>query len=324
MHLAEGLLPAGHVVATSIAAVPFVAWGWKGLAGGGSAGLARTRAQVATATALLFAVTLFPIPVPVVGMTSHMCATPVLALLVGVRRMVVPTLLVLAVQALLFAHGGLTTLGANLLTLGVLGPACGVALARLLRGARVPALPAVAVATFAADLAVYAADALILATFVRGQSASALSSVSRAWGTLTLALAPAQVPLAALEGALSLWLVATLVRGSPDRVPEWLRGTHVLAMRAGTGVAAALFALTFSAQPARAAGFQGLDDQVFAAAGHTAGRSPKPLLSFTRAVEGGELGRAVFGAAMLAAGFVLGCGYAGWRRRDRARAPERP
>ena len=65
---------------------------------------------MAGVTSLLFAATLLPLPVPVVGATSHICLTPVLALIVGVRRMVWPTFFVLLLQAVFFAHGGLTTL----------------------------------------------------------------------------------------------------------------------------------------------------------------------------------------------------------------------
>ncbi|MFK7827964.1 MAG: energy-coupling factor ABC transporter permease [Oligoflexales bacterium] len=41
------------------------------------------------AFALCFAVTLLPVPVPIVGASSHMCATPLLALIL-VPRLVKP------------------------------------------------------------------------------------------------------------------------------------------------------------------------------------------------------------------------------------------
>ena len=62
---------------------------------------------MAAITSVLFAATLLPLPVPVVGATSHICLTPLFALLVGVRRMVWPTFFILLLQALFFAHGGL-------------------------------------------------------------------------------------------------------------------------------------------------------------------------------------------------------------------------
>ena len=115
MHLAEGVLPFGQAIAWSALAAPTVYWSLRG----------EQRARrdtpsssviMAGVTSLLFAGTLLPLPVPVVGATSHICLTPVLALIVGVRRIVWPTFFVLLLQAVFFAHGGLTTLGVNTLT----------------------------------------------------------------------------------------------------------------------------------------------------------------------------------------------------------------
>ena len=90
MHLAEGVLPLGQAVAWSALAAPTVYWSLRREQ--------RTRRNtpsssvvMAGATSLLFAGTLLPLPVPVVGATSHICLTPVLALVVGVRRIVWPT-----------------------------------------------------------------------------------------------------------------------------------------------------------------------------------------------------------------------------------------
>ena len=44
--------------------------------------------MIAAVTSVLFAATLLPLPVPVVGATSHICLTPLFALIVGVRRVV--------------------------------------------------------------------------------------------------------------------------------------------------------------------------------------------------------------------------------------------
>ena len=132
MHLAEGVLPLSQAIAWSALAAPTVFWSLRGEQ--------RTRRNtpsssviMAGATSLLFAGTLLPLPVPVVGATSHICLTPVLALVVGVRRIVWPTFFVLLLQAVFFAHGGLTTLGVNVLTLGLLGPLTTVGLWALLR-----------------------------------------------------------------------------------------------------------------------------------------------------------------------------------------------
>lgn len=297
MHLAEGVLPPPHALACAAAAAPFV---WAGARQIKSVGTHR----VAMTTALLFAVTLFPVPVPIAGMSSHMCAAPVLALLLGASALVVPTTLVLIMQALFFAHGGLSTLGANVLTLGVAGPCAAVGIARVLRALRAPVPAAVFVACFGADLVVYGVDGLLLAAALA--EPGAFVSMTR---SLLLAMAPAQLPLALLEGALSVALVKALTQREGARLPVWLRPS---APRLGpTAVAGLVLALVATHPlPARASSFAGLDEQVFEAAARQAGRTPQPLLD----LEGGELGRALFGSAMLAAGFVLG---RGWRRLER-------
>ena len=125
MHIAEGILPLTHALAWAALAAPLVALSAHRVARLLREGDGAERALLGMAGALTFAVTLFPVPVPIAGVTSHMCATPVLALLLGPRRMVLPAALTLLLQAILFAHGGLTSLGANVLTLGVVGPLVG-------------------------------------------------------------------------------------------------------------------------------------------------------------------------------------------------------
>jgi cobalt/nickel transport system permease protein len=161
MHIAEGVLPARDALFWWVVATPALVWGFRRDAERGGEQEPEQRALEGMAVGLLFAMTSLPIPVPVAGATSHVCATPVLALLLGLRRVVLPTALVLFVQALFFAHGGLTTLGANVITLGVLGPAVAVLVARGLAGLRVPAFVAIVVACFLGNVAVYAGDTLI-------------------------------------------------------------------------------------------------------------------------------------------------------------------
>lgn len=296
MHLAEGILPASHAAACAALAAPAVVWSLRRV----------DRSALPTlgmASALLFAVTLFPMPVPIVGMTSHMCATPALALLLGSRRTVAAAFVVLLIQALLFAHGGLTTLGANVLTLGVVGPAVALLLARAGRAIGFGPAAVTAVTCAMADLTVYVADAGLLALGLAADGVSA----GPTFAALVLALAPVQVVLALLEGAFSAGLVTAMARRDPARLPAWLVGRP--RVKAAPVVAAALF-IAFSPVANAEPGYPGLDEIVFEGTARRAGRTPKPLLSF----EDSDLGKALWAAAMLAAGFVLGHGWARLRR----------
>src|SRR3712207_8348385 len=71
--------------------------------------------------------------------------------------------IVLLFQALLLAHGGLTTLGANAFSMAVVGPWAGYAAYRLARRLGGGLLPGVFAAMAVADLATYMTTALQLA-----------------------------------------------------------------------------------------------------------------------------------------------------------------
>lgn len=296
MHLAEGTLPLAHAAAGWAVAVPALAWSLAGARSrpgedGGSGGAARL---LPAATSLLFAATLLPLPVPVLGATSHICLTPVLALLLGVRAVVWPTFFVLGLQAVFFAHGGLTTLGANTVSLGVVGPLVAVGCARALRALRVPAAFAVGVACAVADLAVYVTDAAVLGV--------ALADVVAPTDTVlavVLGFAPVQVPLAVLEGGLSVALVRLLVRRKGALVPAWLAEVGVrLSLPRGAAGLAILLALLSSG-----CGYEGIDGTVFGTAAERGGRAPTP--SVLDASEG-ELGLAVSIVLPFVFGFVVG------------------
>lgn len=218
MHIAEGILPLEQALLWSVLAAPCVAWGLQESRAVLNEGSAEQRALLALSGALTFALTLFPLPVPVVGATSHLCATPVLGLLLGPSRVIFPTFLVLLVQALFFAHGGLTTLGANTLTLGVLGPFSALGLLKLCRGLRLSRGLRVALACGLADVLVYTADA--------GLVGLSLDS-SRSWlqwaGFILLGFAPVQLPLAVLEAGVSAALVHTLEQRREALLPSYLR-----------------------------------------------------------------------------------------------------
>lgn len=293
LHLAEGTLPLAHAALwTAVAAVPLT---WS-LAGERHAAPPDERALTATATAVIFAASLFPIPVPVAGASSHICLTPLFALMVGVRRVVWPTACVLAAHALFFAHGGLTTLGANLLTLGVIGPVSALALFALLRACRVPAFPAVAASCAIADLCVYVGDAALLAFGLARSVAPA-----QTFTAVLLGFAPTQIPLAVLEGALSAYALRALA--ARDRVPARLR------LGRSAAAAFAVVALTGCA-------VTGIDESVFAA---TAERAGQPARASLLDLSGSELGLAATIALLFGAGFVTGRFVQASQQRDDAR-----
>lgn len=288
MHLSEGILPFSHCVGWGLVAAPCVVVATRRLSRRMREGGTLTRALAGMAVAVTFAVTLLPLPLPGIGVTSHMCATPVLALLLGPEVMAAPAAIVLLLQALFFAHGGLTTWGANIFTLGVVGPWSAFLLARLFRRVGLPGIWVVGLACGLADAIVYVVDAGILSVAVAppGQMLHVAESV-------LLALLVPQGLLAILEGVVSAALVASLATRRRALIPAWLTFEP---RRVSLAVPIALLLLTCGST-AVADPLPGLDEAVFEATAARSGHPPHaPLLD----LGGGEL------AAMLVAFFVMG------------------
>lgn len=120
MHIMEGYLPIGHAVAWGALCLPFLA--------AGLISIKRTVAQhrkalliLAMAGAYAFVLSALKIP-SVTGSSSHPTGTGLGAILFGPSAMSVIGIIVLLFQALLLAHGGLTTLGANTFSMAIAGP----------------------------------------------------------------------------------------------------------------------------------------------------------------------------------------------------------
>ena len=291
MHLAEGVLPLGQAVAWSTLAAPTVYWSLRCEQ--------RTRRNtpsssviMAGATSLLFAGTLLPLPVPVVGATSHICLTPVLALVVGVRRIVWPTFFVLFLQAVFFAHGGLTTLGVNSLTLGLLGPLTTVGLWALLRRLGLDGPFWLALVCGVGGMSVYVADAAVLAVALSDAAAPVTT-----FGAVLLGFAPVQLPLAVLEGVASVGIVRLLATRRPDLLPNSLRGLRTVSAPA----ASAMLLLPVIGLPGCA--YEGIDGTVFGAIAEGAGRPPEGSIFD---LSHGEMGLAMSVLILFGMGFIAG------------------
>ncbi len=291
MHLAEGVLPLGQAIAWSALAAPTVYWSLRCEQ--------RTRRDtpsssviMAGATSLLFAGTLLPLPVPVVGASSHICLTPVLALIVGVRRIVGPTFFVLLLQAVFFAHGGLTTLGVNLLTLGLLGPLATVGLWALLRRLGADEVFCLALACGVGGLSVYVADAVVLAVALSDVTAPATT-----FSAVLLGFAPVQIPLAVLEAVASVGIVRLLATRRPDLLPISLRRLRTAYAPAATAM------LLLPVIGLSGCVGEGIDQSVFGATAEGAGRPPTGSIFD---LSQGEIGFAMSILILFGVGFIAG------------------
>lgn len=200
MHIAEGFLPIEHAVGWAAIATPFVVHG----------ALAvnkqvrenpETKMLLGAAGAFTFVLSALKIP-SVTGSSSHPTGTGFGAIVFRPPVMAFIATVVLVFQSLLLAHGGLTTLGANVFSMGVVGPWVAYGVWTLLRN--VGRDIAVFCAAFFGNLSTYVVTALQLA--LAHHDGGFIGSA----GTFLALYAPTQLPLAVVEGLVTVVLFRTV------------------------------------------------------------------------------------------------------------------
>lgn len=206
MHIAEGYLPVNWCLLWGAVCVPFVVAGFFSIK--------RRIDQAPKAKILLamcgaFAFVLSALKLPSFnGSCSHPTGVGLGAILFGPLTMAVLGLIVLLFQALLLAHGGLTTLGANTFSMAIAGPILSWVVYKLLRKANAPAAVAVFAAAALGDLFTYVITSLQLG-IVNGGMVKFLTI-----------FAVTQVPLAIAEGLLTVVIFNVLEKYSKAELRE--------------------------------------------------------------------------------------------------------
>ncbi len=210
MHISEGILPATWAGLWFAVAMPFLAWGLQDLKRR-SKGDLHFKPLVGLVGAGVFIISCLPIPVPTAGTCSHMCGTGLAAILIGPLLTVVITSVALALQALFLAHGGLTTLGANIVSMGVAGAFSGYAVYRLSAWIGVPKYVGVFLAGLCAEWCTYAATSFELASGLAG-----VDSLKNMFLAIGVAFMPTQLPLGIIEGLISVGAYRFISHRRPD------------------------------------------------------------------------------------------------------------
>jgi len=210
MHISEGILPAGWCILWFALALPVVAWGVVQIN-------RRKRLDpsyiplVGIFGAAVFVFSCFPIPVPIAGTCSHPAGTGLSAIFLGPFASVVVAFISLLLQALFLAHGGLTTLGGNTFSMGIVGSFSGFAAFWLGRRLRLNLFWCGLLAGIAADLMTYLTTATELALALHGDH-----SLWSVLGQIYLAFMPTQIPLSLLEGAVTGGILIYVRKHRPD------------------------------------------------------------------------------------------------------------
>ncbi len=156
-----------------------------------------SKALLAVSGAFMFVLSSLKLP-SVTGSCSHPCGNGLGAALFGPAVTAVLATIVLIFQALLLAHGGLTTLGANIVSMGIVGPLVAWLVYKGLTKAGISSTIAVFFAAFLGDLLTYVATSFQLAF------AFPAPTFSAALTNFLVIFAVTQVPLAIGEGILTV------------------------------------------------------------------------------------------------------------------------
>ncbi|RJQ39047.1 MAG: energy-coupling factor ABC transporter permease [Nitrospiraceae bacterium] len=210
MHISEGILPFNWALLWSAIAVPFVAWGLYKLKKLSSIDLS-FKPLVGLMAAVVFIISCMPVPVPTAGTCSHPAGTGISGILVGPAISILVTAVALLIQALFLAHGGLSTWGADIVSMGVMGSFAGFLTFKVLRLIKVNIAVSGFMAGLLADWATYFTTSVELASGIKGDSAF----MPLFWKIL-IAFIPTQLPLGILEGAMTAGMVTLLYKKRPD------------------------------------------------------------------------------------------------------------
>lgn len=198
MHIAEGFLPVLHCVAWYAVSAPFVIHGARHVI---TQSREHPESRLLLAAAGAFAFVLSSIKLPsVTGSSSHPTGTGLGAVLFRPPVMAFLSTIVLIFQALLLAHGGITTLGANVFSMGIAGPWVGFWFWNLSKRLGCHQNVGVFVAVAFADLSTYVVTALQLGLAFPDPVSGLAGSVLKFLGIFAVT----QLPLAIAEGILGV------------------------------------------------------------------------------------------------------------------------
>ena len=168
--------------------------------------------MVALSGAFIFLISSLKLP-SVTGSSAHPTGTGIAVVFYGVGVCAVLSTIVLVFQALLIAHGGFTTLGANCVSMGIIGPLVGLIFWKILRKANVGVFISMFVAAAFADFITYVVTAIQMALNVF--TANNANFVD-AFVDFMSVYAVTQIPLAIIEGLVLGMFAQYLVTARPD------------------------------------------------------------------------------------------------------------
>lgn len=211
MHIAEGFLPVGWAIFWFVVAAPFWVISFRRVQQVTQEN-SETRLLLALSAAFSFVLSSLKIP-SVTGSSSHPTGTGLGAMLFGPMVMPVLGTIVLLFQAILLAHGGLTTLGANAFSMAIAGPLVGFAIFQALKSQSRDV--AVFLGAALANLTAYLVTSVQLGLAFPGDI-GIIASIIKFLGIFAIT----QIPLAISEGILTVIIVRALTKQNPAELAQ--------------------------------------------------------------------------------------------------------
>ncbi|MCL7410452.1 MAG: energy-coupling factor ABC transporter permease [Methanosarcinaceae archaeon] len=208
MHIMEGFLPGPWWQIWFAIAIPVIMYGMYRLNK-----LTTEKREVlpllAVAGAFIFVLSSLKLP-SITGSCSHPTGTGMAAILFGPAITAILSLIVLAYQALFLAHGGLTTLGANVFSMGIAGPVVAYAVYKMGMKFNLNFYITVFLAATMGDWTTYLVTSAELALAFPGES------VFSSFKAFAAVFALTQVPLAIMEGAVTALIFKYVIQVKSD------------------------------------------------------------------------------------------------------------
>lgn len=204
MHIMEGYLSPTFCIVWGVICIPFLVKGFIGIKNLAEQNR-KSVTMLAMAGAFIFVISSLKIP-SVTGSCSHMTGTGLGAILFGPSIVSILGIIVLIFQAILLAHGGLTTLGANTFSMAIAGPFVSYGIYTLCKKMNVNKKVSIFLAAAMGDLFTYCVTSIQLALAYPSQHGGVMASAVQFLGVF----APTQLPLAILEGVLTVMIMVAL------------------------------------------------------------------------------------------------------------------
>ncbi len=204
MHIMEGFLPPKYAILWGAVCLPFLVMGFVSISKTLSANR-KLLMLLMMAGAYAFVLSALKIP-SVTGSSSHPTGTGLGAILFGPSAMAVLGIIVLLFQAILLAHGGLTTLGANTFSMAIAGPFVAYGVYKVCKKMNLSNTVAVFLGAFLGDLLTYVVTSIQLALAHPSATGGVMESVKEFMGIFAVT----QVSLAIIEGLVTVAVVKAL------------------------------------------------------------------------------------------------------------------